>query len=97
MILISIIHKLINENINYCKEEEYNTELNLIIKELNKGKILIGNNKNLIELNLYQKTYDYNIVKILNKEILDINELNDQRVIVITEYKIFVLSKEKEK
>ena len=66
------------------------------MKKLNKNIILIGRNNYLIELNLYKKNYDYKIVKQFDNIILDINELSDKRIIVITDEKILILKTEDE-
>ena len=73
----------------------YNKNKNSI-KELSSGLILIGRNKYLIELNIKRKEYKLKIVKTLDNIILDINELSDKRIIVITDEKILILKTEDE-
>ena len=62
------------------------------VKELSNGLILVGASQYLIELKLYEKTYDFNIIKKFINPILDINELIDKRIIIITSEYINVLN-----
>ena len=55
--------------------------------------ILIGHGTNLFELNLKEKTYDLKIVKIFDSIILNINELPNKRIIVITDKNIIIFNK----
>ena len=64
------------------------------IKELKNGQILIGDGKYLFELNIYKKSYSCNIVKKMDYNILDINEISDKGIVIITNKKIFILKKE---
>ena len=64
------------------------------IKELKDGKILIGHNKYLFELNIYKKSYSCEIVKKMDVNILDINEISNNRLIIIASIKILILKKE---
>ena len=47
-----------------------------------------------MELKLYKKAYDNKVVKELNFDILDINELSDKRIIVILNFTIIILKKD---
>ena len=71
-------------------EENYNKT----IKELRSGFILIGLFKYLIELKLDENTYDCRIIKELDDTILNINELLDKRIIIITNEKIMIFKRE---
>ena len=64
------------------------------IKELKNGQILIVDGKYLFELNIYKKSYSCNIVKKMDYNIVDINEITDKGIVIITNKKIFVLKKE---
>jgi len=75
------------------KDKNNNVKKNSI-KELKNGKILIGDGKYLFELNIYKKSYSCNIVKKMDYNILDINEISEKGIVIITNKKIFVLKKE---
>ena len=64
------------------------------IKELDNGSVLIGRNNHLIELIFHEKTYDYKVVKELDDTIVDVNELSDKRIIVITNDNIIIFNRE---
>jgi hypothetical protein len=66
------------------------------IKELDNGLILIARNKYLIELNLHKKNYDYKLAKQLDDDILEINELPDKRIMVITTQNIVLYERKNE-
>ena len=66
------------------------------IKELYNGLILIARNKYLIELNLHKKNYDYKLAKQLDDDILEINELPDKRIMVITTQNIVLYERKNE-
>ena len=88
----SIIQQYEKEN-----ENEINNNPNKnIIKKLNNGLIIVGHKYYLIELNLHDKAYDYKIIKCSNGSILDINEIADKRIIVITLEGMIILEKENE-
>ena len=102
--MINKLEKEGKDKIDEEKEEEdeqsfflhrtfYSTS-QIIIKELYDGLILIGYNRYLIELNHLDKTYETKVVKKLNDNILDINELSDKRIIVITKKQIKEIIKE---
>ena len=76
---------------------KYNVKRNKnSIKELDNGLILIGRDKYLIEINLHKKNYDYKLAKILDDDILEINELSDKRIMVITIQKIILFERKNE-
>ena len=77
-----------NDYINY-----FNPYLNHnnTIKELDNGLILIGRDYYLFEFNFQEKSYDYKIIKKLNYIIININQLSDKRIIVITKEIIIIL------
>ena len=82
------------EKDGYIIDNKYNGNKNKnSIKELDNGLILIGRDKYLIELNLHKKNYDYKLAKILDDDILEINELSDKRIIVITAQKIILFER----
>ena len=64
------------------------------VKELNSGIILIGRDNYLIELKLSEKEYETKVISKLNDIILDINELPDERILVITEKNITIFNRE---
>ena len=64
------------------------------IKLIDNGLILIGYSKYLIEVKLFEKTYDFKIVKQFSDVIIDINELPDKRIIIFTQKNIVILNKE---
>jgi len=66
------------------------------IKELDNGLVLIGRDKYLIELNLHKKNYDYNLAKLLDDDILEINQLSDKRIMVCTTKKIILFERKNE-
>ena len=63
------------------------------IKELKSGLILVGLDKFLFQLKLNKKDYDCKIVKQINDIILDINELTNKKIIIITKNNIIKLCK----
>ena len=67
------------------------------IKELNNGAILIGRDNRLVELILKDNDYCLKWISKLKEIILDVNELPDQRIIVITNQNIILYNKENEK
>ena len=83
-----------NEN-NKLYNRGFNKNKNSI-KELYNGLILIGRDNYLFELTLHKKTYDYRIVNTFKDTILDINELSDKRILVITNKNIITIKKEKD-
>jgi len=79
------------------KYNKYNERRNKnSIKELDNGLILIARNKYLIELKLHKKNYDYKLVKQLDDDILEINELPDKRIMAITTQKIILFERKNE-
>ena len=82
--LISKIKQL-NEEKEYFFNLQYGFDKNKnSIKELDNGIILLGLYKYLLELKLYKNSYDLKIIKKFDDIILDINELSDKRIIVLT-------------
>ena len=65
------------------------------VKELLNSLILVGATNYLFELKLHEKTYDYKIIAKLEDCILEINELSDNRIIVITKSYINLINREK--
>ena len=85
------------EKDDYIIDNKYNEKKNKnSIKELDNGLILIGRDKYLIELNLHKKNYDYKLAKLLDNDILEINELSDKRIMVITTQKIILFERNNE-
>ena len=82
-----------NPEIKIKGYNEFNENKNSI-KELYDGSILIGRNNYLFVLNINEKNYSYKIIKEYDETILDINELVDKRIIIITEEKIIILKRE---
>ena len=83
--------------LNFRKEYIYSPRKNYnknSIKELRNGIIIIGRNNYLFELKLEDNTYKLRVIAKLNDIILDVNELQDQRIIVITNENIIVYNKE---
>ena len=75
-------------------DSKYNESRNKnSIKELDNGLILIGRDKYLIELNLQKKNYDYKLAKLLDDDILEINQLSDKRIMIITAQKIILFER----
>ena len=64
------------------------------VKEISDDSLLVGATQYLIELKLHEKTYDFKIIKKFGECILDINELADKRIIIITNNYIYVMNKE---
>ena len=62
-------------------------------KELQNDFLLYGRDKYLIELKLYNKKYEYKIIKQLDNIISDINELSDKRILLITIKEIIIFNK----
>ena len=78
-------------------DSKYNESRNKnSIKELDNGLILIARNKYLIEFNLHEKNYDYKLAKLLNYDILEINQLSDKRIMVITTKNIILFERKNE-
>ena len=71
--------------IDYYNKYRFNK---LSIKEIEDNLLLIGNMTFLIEVKLYEKSFDIREVKQLQDIIVDINELSDKRLIVITRVKL---------
>ena len=67
---------------------------NISIKELNNNLILIGIGNYLIESKSITNITEYKVKKELNEIILHINELPDNRIIIITISKIIILNQE---
>ena len=97
------LDKIINEYIKEKQKENKETKIKKIhifnenknsIKELYDGLILIGRNNYLFELNINEKNYSYKIIKEYYEIILDVNELPDKRIIIITEEKIIILKRD---
>ena len=83
------------ERRRFMYEDSEDTKRKNSIKELSNGVILIGRDNYLIELKLKEKDYEVKIVYKLNDIILDINELPDHRIIVITDNNIILFNQEK--
>ena len=83
------------ERRRFMYEDSEDTKRKNSIKELSNGVILIGRDNYLIELKLKEKDYEVKIVNKLNDIILDINELPDHRIIVITDNNIILFNQEK--
>ena len=83
------------ERRRFMYEDNEDTKRKNSIKELSNGVILIGRDNYLIELKLKEKDYEVKIVNKLNDIILDINELPDHRIIVITDNNIILFNQEK--
>ena len=64
------------------------------VKEISDDSLLVGATQYLIELKLHEKTYDFKIIKKFGEGILDINELADKRIIIITNNYIYVINKD---
>ena len=64
------------------------------IKELNNGKILVGYKNYLIEITLKEDSHESKVIYKINTAILDVNELPDTKIIVISKDKIKVLNNE---
>ena len=84
-----------NEILEY--EKLFQNENKNSIKEISNGLILIGRNNYLIELKLKQKTFEVRIVHAVNDTILEINELSDKRLIVISDKNIILFNHKNEK
>ena len=84
------------ENLNDDDDDKNYKLLKPIIsvKELNNGFILVGIFNYLIKLNIYEETYDYKIINEFEDNILNINELYNNRFILITNNQIIVLDDE---
>ena len=95
--LYKIIYEYENgKKSNYLKtNKKYNNNKNCI-KELHNGLILIGRDEYLIEINLSENTFVPKILKKFDNIILEINELSDKRIIVITNENIIIFKKENE-
>ena len=83
------------ERRRFMYEDSEDTKRKNSIKELSNGVILIGRDNYLIELKLKEKDYEVKIINKLNDIILDINELPDHRIIVITDNNIILFNQEK--
>ena len=75
----------------------YSPKENISIKELNEGPILIGYNKYLMEVKLNDKNYEGKVISKIDGIILNINELPDKKIIVITNKDIKIYIKESDK
>ena len=64
------------------------------IKELSNGKIIVGYKNYLIEITLKEDTYESKVIYKINKAILDVNELPDKKIIIISNDKIKILNNE---
>ena len=82
-------HKLYEIDINFII---YNANKNIIIN-LNNGLIIMGHDHYLIELNLYDKVYDYKIITCLNDNILDMTQISEKRIILITYESLILVEK----
>ena len=71
---------------NAITVNNYEREIKISIKELYNSIILISYYNYLIKLNLHGKTYDIKVVKDLDDNILEINELSDKRIIAFLRY-----------
>ena len=89
--LIEIIKKEKKDN----SDKDIFFESKISIKQLNNDLILIGFNKYLFEINLHENNFEYKIYQ-REKNILEINELSDKRIIVLIEDNIEILIKEKD-
>ena len=76
--------------INYDLYNEYKN----CIKELDTGSVLVGRNNYLIEFIFHEKTYDYKVIKEIYNNIVDLNELSDKRIMIITYGNIIILNRE---
>ena len=85
-----------SERIRYVYYDKEESKSKNSIKELSNGIILIGRDYYLIELNIKEDTYESKVINKLNEVILDINELPDKRIIVITNNDIIIFNIEKE-
>ena len=72
----------------------YSPKENISIKELNDGPILFGYNKYFMEVKLNNKNYEGKVVSKIDDIILNINELPDKKIIVITNKDIKIYIKE---
>ena len=66
------------------------------IKELENGLILLGLDKYLMKLKLNKKDYDIKVIKKLDDIILDVNELSNKIIIIITNKNIIQLEEKNE-
>ena len=85
---------------NKEKDEYYyfsSNEENISIKEVNEGLILIGFKRYLIEIKLNDKNYEGKVISKIDNNILNINELSDKKIIVITKKDIKIFIKENDK
>ena len=67
---------------------------NFSIKEIDDNLILIGKDSFLIEIKLHEKSFYIKEIKQLNDEIVDINELTDKKILIMTENEFFIIKKE---
>jgi len=74
----------------------HNSKNKVTIKELDNNLILIGYNRYLIEINLQEKNYEINVIQCFNFNIIDVNELPDKRIMVISTRYLHVMNKEDE-
>ena len=96
--LLNIIGKYLKqgkdkpEKIDYYLYDLYSPKENISIKQVDEGLILIGFNKYLLEIKLNDKNYEGKVITKNDNTILNINELSDKRIMVITnkEIKIFI-------
>ena len=98
--LIKIIGKYENEGKeNNDKTDDYlyylySQKQNISIKQLDEGLLLIGFNKYLMEIKLNDKNYEGKVITKIDDTVLNINELSDKRIIVITNKDIKIFNKE---
>lgn len=92
---IDLIQIIKNEKKDDNSNYDTYFESKISIKQLNNDLILIGFNKYLFEINLHENNFEYKIYQ-REKNILEINELSDKRIFVLTEDKIEILMKEKD-
>ena len=81
----------------FSKKYSRNYKDKISIIELDNGLILIGYNKYLIELNYYKEKFSRKVVKKFKETIMDIIELSDKRLIIITNDNIKEVNKQEEK
>ena len=85
---------LLKSKRRFLNEYEKDKKRKNCIKELSSGIILIGRDNYLLELKLKGKEYESKVVYILDTIILDVNELKDNRILVISYDDIIVFNKE---
>ena len=78
-------------------EEDYFYKNNNCLKEIENDIILIGRDRCLIELNFKENNYDYKLVQLFDDIGVNINELEDKNIIILTKNKIYLYIKKKKK